>query len=198
MWKAGTAERVITPATTAWLAGYAHRTGPHEDVLHDIYVRALALEDSQGHRAVLLTADLLKVTPAMRHAVVRAVAPHGVRAEGVALNASHTHSAPFVEQPDFGWQVCRIPKTARPAIERFAERVTAALVEVACSAIDRLVPAPREGGIRTLHPNDNRTVEKAPLSCSSWYRPPSHAMHAVSASGAACPRPHVVHEVGLV
>ena len=66
LWRAGVASVCITPDAPCWLAGYAHRTAPHKSVLSDIRVRAVALEDARGTRAVLLTADLVKVTPGMR------------------------------------------------------------------------------------------------------------------------------------
>ena len=55
-WKAGLAKTVITPETGVWLAGYGTRRPP-EGKLHDLWMKALALEDTQGQRAVLVTSD---------------------------------------------------------------------------------------------------------------------------------------------
>jgi hypothetical protein len=52
-WKAGLATVKITPEKPVPMAGYASRTKPFEKVEQDIYAKALALEDRQGHRAVL-------------------------------------------------------------------------------------------------------------------------------------------------
>ena len=41
------------------MSGYASRTKPFEKVAADLYVKALVLEDRDGHRAVLVTSDLL-------------------------------------------------------------------------------------------------------------------------------------------
>ena len=60
-WKAGVAVRVITPEVTMWMAGYAGRKGPAEGKEHDLYVKALAIEDPSGRRAVLLTSDLIGI-----------------------------------------------------------------------------------------------------------------------------------------
>src|SRR5580700_3595731 len=59
LWKAGAAKAVITPKQAIWMAGYASRTSPANGTLHELYVRALALEDVQGHRAVIVSTDLL-------------------------------------------------------------------------------------------------------------------------------------------
>src|SRR5438034_421686 len=57
-WSAGVASVKITPDKPILLAGYASRTKPFEKVDQDIYAKALALADSKGHRAVLVTLDL--------------------------------------------------------------------------------------------------------------------------------------------
>ena len=41
------------------MAGYASRNKPSEGVLADLYAKAMAFEDAEGHRAVLLTADVI-------------------------------------------------------------------------------------------------------------------------------------------
>jgi hypothetical protein len=57
-YKAGTASHVITPTEPLWMAGYASRNMPCDTKRHDLWVKALALEDPAGHRCVLLTSDL--------------------------------------------------------------------------------------------------------------------------------------------
>src|SRR5262245_22155016 len=50
-WKAGIAKTVITPETPVWLAGYGSKRVP-DGKLHDLWMKALALESADGHRAV--------------------------------------------------------------------------------------------------------------------------------------------------
>src|SRR5262245_15925407 len=45
VWKAGTARAAITPKTSMWMSGYAARTKPSQGVVHDLWAKALALED---------------------------------------------------------------------------------------------------------------------------------------------------------
>ena len=47
---------VITPETSVWLAGYGSKRPP-DGKLHDLWMKALALEDNSGQRAVLITSD---------------------------------------------------------------------------------------------------------------------------------------------
>src|SRR5690554_2263672 len=64
-WKAGVAKTNITPENSMWLAGYGGRTEPSQGTLHDIWAKALALEDASGHQAVLVTSDLLGLPKGM-------------------------------------------------------------------------------------------------------------------------------------
>lgn len=58
-WKAGIAKVNITPQHSLWMAGYAARTHASQGTLLELHAKALALEDETGHRAVLVTTDLL-------------------------------------------------------------------------------------------------------------------------------------------
>src|SRR5690554_4049984 len=96
-WKAGTAETVITPDKPIWMAGFASRTHPAEGKLHDIWVKALALEDASGKQAVLVTADLLgfpkNISDEIREKLEE---KHHLSKAQIILNSSHTHSAPVL------------------------------------------------------------------------------------------------------
>ena len=58
-WQAGVARMVITPEQSMWLAGYAARDHQSEGTQHDLWAKALAIEDAYGKQAVLITTDLL-------------------------------------------------------------------------------------------------------------------------------------------
>src|SRR5947207_270814 len=58
-WKVGLAQVKITPEQPIFLAGYASRTKPFDKVAADLFAKALVLEDREGHRAVLVTSDLI-------------------------------------------------------------------------------------------------------------------------------------------
>ena len=95
VWKAGVASIVITPDQPMWMAGYASRTNVSQGKAHDLYAKALALEDAQGHRLVIVTLDLIGVPRSLRDGVEAAVKKeHGLAREGLLMNCSHTHSGP--------------------------------------------------------------------------------------------------------
>jgi hypothetical protein len=72
-WKAGLANVRITPDKPVPMAGYASRTKPFENVEQDIYAKALALEDRQGNRAVLVTTDLIGLPRAVAEPVCQRI-----------------------------------------------------------------------------------------------------------------------------
>src|SRR5262249_31634991 len=82
--------KVITPAESMWMAGYAARTKPSEGKVHDLYVKALALEDADKHRLVLLTSDLIGLPRSLSDAVAKEVTRQtGLPRECLILTASH-------------------------------------------------------------------------------------------------------------
>ena len=96
-WKVGLAKANITPEKSMWLAGYGGRTRPAEGKLHDIWIKALALEDAKGYRVVLLTSDLCGLPKWMYDSVCKQLeAKHGLKREQIRLTNSHNHCAPAV------------------------------------------------------------------------------------------------------
>ena len=47
------------------MAGYGERTAPSDGVLHPLWAKALALEDAQGRRAVIISTDTLCMTASL-------------------------------------------------------------------------------------------------------------------------------------
>ncbi len=94
-WKAGVAAHVITPKTPMWMAGYAARNKPSEGKIHDLYAKALALEDSQGSQLLIVTLDLVSIPRPLHDSLVTQIQKQwGISPERVVLGASHTHCGP--------------------------------------------------------------------------------------------------------
>lgn len=95
--KIGVGRQVITPEEPMWLAGYAGRSEPSDGKLHDLWAKALAVEDAEGRRAVLVTTDLIGVTTTITEAAAALAEEHlGVPRARFLLTASHTHCGPVV------------------------------------------------------------------------------------------------------
>ena len=97
-WKAGVSRVVITPKYPMWMAGFAVRDHESEGTLHDLWAKALAIEDAAGNRAVLVTTDLLGFPKSLSDRIrARIEAKHKLTKAQLLLNSSHTHSAPVLE-----------------------------------------------------------------------------------------------------
>ncbi len=96
--KVGVGKVVITPTQDMWLAGYAARSKPSEGKLHDLYAKALAIEDETGARTVLVTSDLIGVPAALVNEVARrAREKFELPRERLMVTVSHTHSGPVLQ-----------------------------------------------------------------------------------------------------
>ncbi len=95
--KAGVARVKITPPTPFWLSGYAARTNQAAEVLQDLWAKALALEDAQGQRAVVVTMDLIGLPHDFSETVAGLVEKrYHLARQQLLLNCSHTHSGPMI------------------------------------------------------------------------------------------------------
>src|SRR6476660_361602 len=96
-WSAGIASVKITPEKPVALAGYASRTKPFEKVDQDLYARALALQEAQGNRAVLVTLDICILPAEVAEPVrVRIAQRQKLKPAAIILSFSHTHAGPAV------------------------------------------------------------------------------------------------------
>ena len=93
-WQAGIARTVITPETNVWLAGYGSKRVP-DGKLHDLWMKALALQDAAGHRVVLITSDFQGVPKSMSDPVFALLKEkYGLNRDQIMFTFSHNHCGP--------------------------------------------------------------------------------------------------------
>jgi neutral ceramidase len=98
-WKAGAAKVAITPPEPMWMSGYASRDRPADGTIHDLWAKALVLEDDGGTRVVLVTLDLVGIDRETSLSICQSIeAKHGFPRANIAVCTSHTHSGPVVGQ----------------------------------------------------------------------------------------------------
>jgi len=97
-WKAGISRMVITPKQPMAMAGFASRNHPSEGTLHDLWAKALALQDASGKKVVLVTTDLLGFPQSVSNQIRdRIKSQYGLGRDQIILNSSHTHSGPVLQ-----------------------------------------------------------------------------------------------------
>lgn len=93
-WRAGIAKAIITPEKSVWLAGYGSKRPP-DGKLHELWMKALALEDESGQRAVLITSDFQGVPRSMSDRVfARLREKFALERRQVLITFSHNHCGP--------------------------------------------------------------------------------------------------------
>jgi hypothetical protein len=96
-YQAGVAKVVITPKQLMWMSGYGARTKPAEGILHDLWAKALVLQDPDGKKNVLVTMDLVGIPRELSASVCKQItAKYGIARERIILSTSHTHTGPVV------------------------------------------------------------------------------------------------------
>lgn len=98
-WQAGVAKTDITPRDAMWLAGYASRTHASEGMIHPLWLKALALQDAQGRRAVIVSSDHLGFPKGMSDRIrERLKSGLALDRPQILLSSSHTHSGPVLDE----------------------------------------------------------------------------------------------------
>lgn len=98
IWKAGFAQVKVTPEQPVQMAGYAARMKPFARVEADIFVKAMALEDSAGTRIVIVTGDIAGFrADAAKLICDSAKRQHGLERRQILLFASHSHAGPLLK-----------------------------------------------------------------------------------------------------
>jgi hypothetical protein len=139
-WKVGAARAKITPEPPMYLAGYGGREKAAEVAIHDIWVKVLALEDADGHRAVVITSDVCGVSKRTYETVCAELKKRcALERSDILLNYSHTHTGPALDEclQDYcGWD-----DAARTRIRQYTRWLEKTIVEQAVSALAQMAPA---------------------------------------------------------
>jgi hypothetical protein len=139
-WIAGVAKVKITPEHFMWMSGYSSRTKPAEGKLLDLWAKALLLQDPAGHRAVLVTMDLVGIDRKLSVAVCNGLkSAYGLDREAVMLSVSHTHTGPVVRgnlDAMYG-----LDARQQQLITDYAKSLHAKLMAVVGEAVSHLAPA---------------------------------------------------------
>lgn len=177
-WKAGVARSVITPKENIWMSGYAARDKPAEGKLHDLWVKALALEDEHGNRAVFITSDLIGISRDISTKICAQIQRnHGIERSQIILSSSHTHSGPVINSnlhliyPKFSPE----QKNQIASYRKFLERTVVNCVTKAFEAMAPAIISSGKGIARFAVNRRNNTPESV-LHSSDLKGPTDHTV----------------------
>jgi neutral ceramidase len=183
-WQAGAAAVDITPTAPMWLAGYASRDHASDGTIHPLWVKALALQDAQGHRAVIVTSDVLGFPKPMSVRICERMQKSlGLARADIMLNSSHTHSGPVILDS----LMCMYPVDAAglEQIKLETARIEDAVVAAAEKAFAGLRPARlSSGGGMVLFAVNRRNNKEAEVpDLTELKGPVDHAVPVLLAAG---------------
>jgi hypothetical protein len=139
-WKAGTARANITPTQPLWMAGFGSRTNPATGKFMDLWIKALALEDARGHRAVILTGDVLGFPQSIyQHTCAALKEKFALEPDQILLAASHTHCGPVLRGALR--DVYPLDAAQITLIENYSAGLEVKMVETVGKALADLAPA---------------------------------------------------------
>ncbi len=139
-WKAGISRINITPDGSIWMSGYGSRTKPSEGKIHDLWAKAVALEDRKGNRAVIVTTDIIGFPRSVADQVSTAVLKqYGLDRSRLLLNSSHTHTGPMVAE---NLRIMfDLPPEQEEKIRAYSQKLVQSVIDVVGAAIADLQPA---------------------------------------------------------
>jgi neutral ceramidase len=139
-YKAGIGRVVITPEKPIYMSGYAGRDHPSEGVIHDLWAKALAIEDRKGARVVIVSTDLIGLPRGIADVVAaRVQKEYGIDRSRLVLNSSHTHTGPLV-QHNLETMFELSPEDSQ-VVADYSAKLADRLVAVVGAALSDLAPA---------------------------------------------------------
>ena len=138
-WKAGVAKAVITPEKSVWLAGYGSKRAP-DGKLHDLWMKALALEDHKGQRVVLITSDFQGVPKIMSDRVFEQLQKQfKLERTQVMFTFSHNHCGPRLGDDLIDYYP--VEAEQETLVEEYTTQMVTKTVAMVGESLSKLAPA---------------------------------------------------------
>jgi hypothetical protein len=139
-YKAGTARILITPDKAQYLSGYANRTHASEGKVHDLWAKALVIEDRKGGRVVIVSTDLVGLPRGITDLVAaRALKEYNLERSRLVINSSHTHTGPLIRGNLS--LMFELDPEQKQRVDDYSRELTEKLVTVIGAALKELAPA---------------------------------------------------------
>lgn len=132
--RVGIGRKTITPEIKSFMTGYAGRNKPAEGKIHDLWAKALVLEESPGQRLIIVTTDILGLSHEISEDVAkRLLTKYGIKRSQLLMNSSHTHSGPMI------WPALSVIADYSPADQQLVSQYTHKLTEDIVAVIDMAI-----------------------------------------------------------
>jgi len=176
-WRAGVARMVITPEQSMWMAGYAARDHQSEGIMHDLWAKALAIEDENGEQAVLISTDLLGFPKALSDQIRDQLeSRYDLSRAQIMLHSVHTHSGPVLK--DGLYDIYPLDQQKIRDIEEYSARLADQIVILVGEAIQSMEPVNiySQNGVTRFAVNRRNNVASTINSKTELQGPSDHAV----------------------
>jgi hypothetical protein len=137
--RVGVARIAITPEKPVWMSGYASRTKPAQGKVHDLWAKAVTIEDAGGGRVIIVGTDLIGLPRWMSDTIAARIQKrHGLERARILLNSSHTHTGPMIRG---NLEMFDLEPHHREDVNEFTAALTERLVSVISASMADLKPA---------------------------------------------------------
>ncbi len=142
-WQAGTGRERITPEESMPMAGYASRGAAHATgKIHDLWAKALLLEDAYGNRCALVTLDLCGIDDILAERICDQLKANcNLERHQIMLATSHTHSGPVVAGNLRPMHYMLLPENDRNLVDRYAQFLVEKIKACVQQAARNLAPS---------------------------------------------------------
>jgi len=139
-WQAGVARKQITPEKAMWMSGYAGRNRPADGKLTELWAKALAVQDEDGSRALLVTMDLIGIGRELSQRICRGIQEkHGLDRADIILSTTHTHTGPVVGRNLRAMYF--FAEEQAGLVDEYTEQLEQKVAAAAGEALENLAPA---------------------------------------------------------
>ena len=167
-WKAGVARAVATPETGVWLAGYGTKRPP-DGTLHDLWIKALALEAPGGERVVLVTSDFQGVPKEMTDRVFAELRKkYKLERRQVMITFSHNHCGPRLGSDLVDYYP--VEAEQEKLVAEYTSLMEARLVALVGESLGNLAPATLATGRGGRRSPSTAATTARPTSPTCWRR----------------------------
>ncbi|MEX2564795.1 MAG: neutral/alkaline non-lysosomal ceramidase N-terminal domain-containing protein [Cyclobacteriaceae bacterium] len=159
LWQAGVARVAITPDEPMWMAGYASRDRPSEGTLHELWAKALVLEDINQNRMVFISTDLVGIPKAISDRIRENLkVKYGLVKDQILLNSSHTHTGPALHDPLREYQI--LPQYLNQ-VKLYSKKLESQIVDLVGQAMQSMKPSKiySENGVTRFQVNRRNNNE---------------------------------------
>ncbi|MFO1005535.1 MAG: neutral/alkaline non-lysosomal ceramidase N-terminal domain-containing protein [Planctomycetaceae bacterium] len=139
LWSVGVSRAVITPEKSVWLAGYGSKRAP-DGKLHDLWMKALALRDTGGQTAVLITSDFQGVPKVMSDRVFAQLKEkYQLERTQVIFTFSHNHCGPRLGDDLIDYYI--VEEEQEQLVAEYTDQMVEATVKLVGDALNSMAPA---------------------------------------------------------